>query len=392
MSGLQTLELQCTLWHIKDLKKVTGDDSITMGNGIAEKAALIGELTGTICDKNGDELTTATMSDVVYLPTGQFNLFSLTKMTTNQGWILGGDDKGIWLTKGDKKLLFDIAIPTPKGMLFAMYIKRDIGKEMAQAMVDEKSIPIQLAHDRLGHPHEDMTRKMAKELGWTFSRGSLKPCDGCRAGKAKQKNVPKESEHVVATEPNEARVFLDIATIKKPGGESGSVSKPNWRIVVYERTQMKFSDFFVSKSGMAEPACELFQRWKDVGRQVRYLRMDNAGENKLTQSCCESADWKFWIQPGYTASYTPQQNHLAELGFAILSNRGRVMMARANVPLEVQYKIWRHAFKTATLLDSLTAVTVGGKTATRFVLWAGKNPTFADHLRTWGGGRAASRL
>jgi hypothetical protein len=41
--------------------------------------------------------------DVVYLPTGQFNLFSQTKMTTNQGWILGGDDKGIWLTKGDQK-------------------------------------------------------------------------------------------------------------------------------------------------------------------------------------------------------------------------------------------------------------------------------------------------
>jgi hypothetical protein len=64
-------------------------------------------------------------------------------------------------------LLFDITIPTPKGMLFAMYIKRTNGKEMAQATMDAKSIPIQLAHDRLGHPHEDMTRKMAKELGWT---------------------------------------------------------------------------------------------------------------------------------------------------------------------------------------------------------------------------------
>jgi hypothetical protein len=60
------------------------------------------------------------------------------------------------------------------------------------------------------------------------------------------------------------------------------------------------------------------------------------------------------------------------------------MMARANVPLEVRYKIWRHAFKTATLLDGLTVVTVGGKTATRYVLWAGENPKFANHLRTWG--------
>jgi hypothetical protein len=127
---------------------------------------------------------------------------------------------------------------------------------------------------------------------------------------------------VVATEPNETRVFLDITAIKKPEGESGSVYKPNcWQIVVDERTQMKFSDFFVSKNGMAEPTCEVFQRWKDVGREVRYLQMDNAGENKLLRSRCESADWEFWIQPEYTASYTPQQNHLAQLGFAILSNR-----------------------------------------------------------------------
>jgi hypothetical protein len=153
---------------------------------------------------------------------------------------------------------------------------------------------------------------------------------------------------------------------------------------VDERTQMKFSDFFLSKSGMAEPTCELFQRWKDVGREVRYLRMDNTDENKLLQSRCESVDWKFWIQPEYTASYTPQQNHLAELGFAILSNPGRAMMARANVALGVRYKIWRHAFKTATLLDGLNVVTVGGKMAAQYVLWAGENPKFADHLRTWG--------
>jgi hypothetical protein len=49
-------------------------------------------------------------------------------------------------------------------------------------------------------------------------------------GKAKQKNVPKESGHVVATEPNEARVFFDITVIKKPEGESGTVCEPNWRI------------------------------------------------------------------------------------------------------------------------------------------------------------------
>jgi hypothetical protein len=39
------------------------------------------------------------MEDAMYLPTGRFNLFSLTKMTLKR-WILGGDHKEIWLKKG----------------------------------------------------------------------------------------------------------------------------------------------------------------------------------------------------------------------------------------------------------------------------------------------------
>jgi hypothetical protein len=138
------------------LMEATNADSITMGNGIAKKASLVGKLTGTMCNKNGIEL--------VHLPTEQFNLFSLKKMT-QQGWILGGDAKEIWLMKSKQRLSFDIAIPTPKGMFFAMYIRRNM--EIAGANTDnpKPSVSIQTAHDRLGHPGEDMTRKVANELG-----------------------------------------------------------------------------------------------------------------------------------------------------------------------------------------------------------------------------------
>jgi hypothetical protein len=53
----------------------------------------------------------------------------------------------------------------------------------------------------------------------------------------------------------------------------------------------------------------------------------------------------------YTAANTPQQNHLAELGFAVLANRGCAMMHQANLPLETRYQLFREAFQTATLLD-----------------------------------------
>jgi hypothetical protein len=48
--------------------------------------------------------------------------------------------------------------------------------------------------------------------------------------------------------------------------------------------------------------------------------MDGAGENKKLQKRSDSKDWKLEIDYEITARATPQQNHLAELGFATLAN------------------------------------------------------------------------
>jgi hypothetical protein len=73
------------------------------------------------------------LSDVVHLPTRSFNLFSLIKMT-KAGWTIGGDTEEIWLTKNSHRLSLDIAIPTQKRVLFAMYIRCDM--EIAGATAD----------------------------------------------------------------------------------------------------------------------------------------------------------------------------------------------------------------------------------------------------------------
>ena len=45
------------------------------------------------------------------------------------------------------------------------------------------------------------------------------------------------------------------------------------------------------------------------------------GENIKLQARSQSADWKLNITYEYTARDTPQQNHLAEVGFALLANK-----------------------------------------------------------------------
>jgi hypothetical protein len=157
---------------------------------------------------------------------------------------------------------------------------------------------------------------------------------------------------------------LDIATIKEIK-DGPKVSKKNWRIMVDERTGLKFSDFYDTKDGMVEPTCENLSKWMKAGKPVKFLRLDDAGENKKLQKRVQSKDWKLDIEFEYTARNTPQQNHRAELGFAVLANRGRTLIYRANVPATVRYLLFKEAFATVSLLDGFTVIAIDEKEASR---------------------------
>jgi hypothetical protein len=122
-------------------------------------------------------------------------------------------------------------------------------------------------------------------------------------------------------------------------------TKPNRRIMVNQRTGLKFSNFFDTKNGLVEPTCEQLHQWKQNSITVNYIRLNNAGENKLLKQRCHSEDWKFNTLLEFTARATPQQNALAELGFATLANRGGAMISAANVPETIRYKVYSEAFK-----------------------------------------------
>eukprot|EP00957_Ditylum_brightwellii_P073664 5597242-Ditylum_brightwellii.AAC.1 len=107
----------------------------------------------------------------------------------------------------------------------------------------------------------------------------MKTCEACAVGKARQKNVPKDSSHEHATKPGE-RIFIDITTIKgkKDGPEFNP--KKQWLIKVDEYSMLKFSNFYKTKNGMVEPTLEQMLRWNQSGRNVLFICCDNTGENK----------------------------------------------------------------------------------------------------------------
>ena len=109
-----------------------------------------------------------------------------------------------------------------------------------------------------------------------MTRGTLGVCEPCTQGKAKQKNVPKETEGPPATKDAD-RLYLDCSTLKD--SKTGQVSRKTWRLMVKEWTGLKITDMFPSKNAMVEPTCEKLHIMKQNDRLPKYLRMDNAGEN-----------------------------------------------------------------------------------------------------------------
>jgi hypothetical protein len=125
---------------------------------------------------------------------------------------------------------------------------------------------------------------------------------------------------------------------------------------------------------------------KTNGKAVKYLRLDNAGENKSLQQRAASNDWKLNLTCEFTARNTPQQNPTVELGLADVSNKGRAVMIATNVPLQNRYLLYHKAFEYVTDTDGLRVITRNGKLRTRYAHFGLQNPPFAQYLRTWGGG------
>jgi len=360
---------------IVNLQTTDSRDSVTVGNGNKMESTAIGNIQGTITNKMGHPLMSVTLKDVVHTPSSRFNLLSLTRLM-NEGWQLKGNKNNLSIEKNGQSINFDIVVPTRRGRLFCVNIQRN-GEINTLAVEISKD----KAHKVLGHAGNEATVATAKALGWKLT-GTSHPCSSCGMAKAKQKAVPKTSNHVKAEQPGE-RIFIDLSKIKKPE-ELKSMGKQNWYMIVDEKSNLKFSSFHQTKNEIANYTCIMLNKWKDSGIVTKYCRCDNAGENKTLEKTANGSKWRFNIQFEYTARATPQQNSPVETGFAHILNKARAMMIDANIPYLQRYKIIQEAIITATKLDGLVTVNDGKECKTRYELFGLAVPSFVKYLRTWG--------
>jgi transposase InsO family protein len=141
--------------------------------------------------------------------------------------------------------------------------------------------------------------------------------------------------------------MIDISSIK---GESFGGSK-YWLLILDDCTGQCWSKFLTAKSHTANVLVPFIKELKTRhDKTVKYIRCDNAGENKATDTAW--AKEGLGIQFEYMAPGTLQQNGRVERKFATLYGRNRSMMNQANLPLTIRKQVWTEVAATATNIDT----------------------------------------
>ena len=128
----------------------------------------------------------------------------------DEGWKMVGGTQNLSIAKDNiTTIMFGVIVKTQRGKLFCVNMQRTEEHGIAAMDVSKDA-----AHRLLVHSNAVSTVKSARRLGWKLT-GIMCPCNSCQAPKAKQKVVPKISEHTASNMPGK-RFYLDLSKITKP--------------------------------------------------------------------------------------------------------------------------------------------------------------------------------
>ena len=183
------------------------------------------------------------------------------------------------MKKGKNKIVFNIKLITQKGIIFCICFKHTLsGTEISAAVIRMNS---GYAHDILGHCNRWAIIEVAEALKLVITGVKSKPCMHCTAAKAKRKVLNRTGNP--KTRESNGWIGIDISTIKSSKNSDIIVTKPNWIMVIDERSGLKLSSFHKNKDDIVPYLAENFSRFKYDGSPVLKVRCDNAGENKSTE-------------------------------------------------------------------------------------------------------------
>ena len=279
------------------------------------------------------------------------DLFSITAEISNGGVLSSDSNRNLVLKYEDGgDIVFDRRHKTQDGWIAGIDVAPPNG-ETANLSKDKgapkqgKRKDVNELHAELGHPGEDVTRATGAHRGFQVT-GAFEPCESCAVGKAKQTKMNKEpiERSKVAGE----RLYLDVSSprTQSVGG------KHHWLLLVDDCSDLSWSYFLKKKKEVKANVIELVKELKaKYGIVVKYIRCDNAGENRALQDACRQEGLGITFE--FTTPGTPQQNGRVERKFATLYGRMRAMLQGSKIEGSLKRQLWAEAANTATDLDNI---------------------------------------
>jgi len=297
---------------------------VKVGDGKTLTVAKIGKKAGILTHIDGTKMNIM-LENYKHVPGLWVNLFSVTQAMSS-GWNLKSDGRVIMLVKVANVIKFDKVMTTGDGYVYGVDVLPQL--EAAAPTLSQGSIvDINSFHQILNHCGEDSLRLTAQAHGIQLT-GILKPCFACATANARQKNVAKVTK-VMAQKIGE-RLYIDISSVEQKAHDGARF----WVLVVDDKSNKSWSFFVSHRDQQVDPVFELLLLLHKNKTPVKYIRADNAGENKLLQEAVHNHRF-LKITFEFTPRNSPQCNGCCEWKFAYLWSCIRSLLNAAKIPKNI---------------------------------------------------------
>ncbi|KAH0633010.1 hypothetical protein KY284_035796 [Solanum tuberosum] len=201
---------------------------------------------------------------------------------------------------------------------------------------------LQAWHERLGHPHEQLLRRLVSSFNLPVSSTKMPTvCGSCQLGKSHRLPLASSSSHSLF--PFDL-VYSDV------WGPSPHLSiNGNKYFVQFLDDFTKFVwIFFLSTKSQVLDVFKYFHKmvYTQFGKKIKTLQTDWGGEYRNVSSYAQSIG----ITHRLSCPHTHEQNGAPERRNRTIVEKGLTLLAHACLP----YQYWEHAFSTATYLHNRT--------------------------------------
>ena len=315
---------------------------VKIGDGKALAASALGKRKSMVVQADGTKVgvTLANYKCVEGLWT---NLFSITSAVA-AGWKLTNEGRVLVISKDNVTIRFDRIFEMGTGYLAGAEILPV--EDVASVILEPgKTVDINKCHRILGHTSEETLRLTAKSRGLKLS-GKFHPCEDCQISKARQRNVPKLTEG--QSEVPGERLLLDISSVKNKSYGSSKF----WLLVEDDCTTKTYSFFLKTKDQLAGKVLQLLISLAKRGIKLKFIRMDNAGENKTLMELVGKSTALPHITFELTPPHSPQFQGKIERKFATLWARCRALLNAGGFGLQLRNGLWTEAARMADMIEN----------------------------------------